>query len=158
MSDPFTPIEALEGVPGALFGLDYGTKTIGIAVSDNGWRVATPLETIRRKKFSADLERLLGQADRYGVGAFVIGLPLNMDGSSGPRIQATRDFARNVKRHTDRPLVSWDERWSTVAAERALIETDTSRAKRREQVDKMAAALILQGALDRLRNLGLPRL
>lgn len=157
MSDPFTPIEALEGISGALFGLDYGTKTIGIAVSDEGWRVASPLETIRRKKFSVDVAHLLEQAERYRVGAFVIGIPVNMDGSAGPRVQSTRDFARNLARQTDRPLVGWDERWSTVEAERALIAMDTSRAKRRQQIDQVAASLILQGALDRLRHLGLPR-
>lgn len=157
MSDPFTPIEALEGVRGALFGLDYGSKTIGIAVSDDGWRVASPLTTIRRTKFTKDVAALLEAAQRYGVAAFVLGLPVNMDGSSGPRVQSTRDFARNLRRHTECPVVAWDERWSTVAAERALIEVDTSRAKRRAQVDQVAASLILQGALDRLRHLGLPR-
>jgi len=156
-SGPFTPIEDLEGRSGALFGLDFGTRTIGIAVSDEGWRVASPLETIRRSKFRADAEALLALADRYNVAAFVVGLPLNMDGTAGPRVQSTRDFARNLSRLTERPVVAWDERWSTVAAERALIEADTSRAKRRQQVDRVAAAIILQGALDRLRALGLPR-
>jgi len=153
---PFVPIEALGSRPGALFGLDFGTRTIGIAVSDEGWRVASPLDTIRRTKFSVDAAALLALADRYNVGAFIVGMPLNMDGTSGPRAQSTRDFARNLSRLTDRPVVAWDERWSTVAAERSLIETDTSRAKRREQVDRVAAAIILQGALDRLRALGLP--
>jgi putative Holliday junction resolvase len=156
LTPPFTPIEGLSGVTGALFGLDYGTKTIGIAVSDEGWRVASPLETIRRGKFATDAATLLALAERYNVAAFVVGLPLNMDGSAGPRAQSTRDFARNLSRLTARPIVAWDERWSTVAAERALIETDTSRAKRRAAVDKVAASLILQGALDRLRALGLP--
>ncbi|MEM9224034.1 MAG: Holliday junction resolvase RuvX [Pseudomonadota bacterium] len=157
MSDPFTPIEQLDGVEGALFGLDFGTRTIGIAVADDGWRIASPLQTIRRKKFSADARILFELADRYGVAAFIVGLPFNMDGSAGPRVQSTRDFARNLKRLDDRPVVGWDERWSTVAANRALIEADTSRARRRHVVDKVAAALILQGALDRLRALGLPR-
>lgn len=156
MSDPFTPIEDIGTLAGALFGLDYGTRTIGIAVSDEGWRIATPLQTIRRTKFKADSAALLALADRYNVAAFVVGLPINMDGSAGPRVQSTRDFARNMARLDPRPLVAWDERWSTVAAERALIETDTSRAKRREAIDKMAATIILQGALDRLRVLGYP--
>ncbi|GAB5374719.1 MAG: Holliday junction resolvase RuvX [Acuticoccus sp.] len=156
MSDPFTPIEELAGHRGALFGLDYGTRTIGIAVADEGWRVASPLETIRRKKFSLDAARLLELATRYNVAAFVVGMPFNMDGSTGPRVQSTRDFARNLGKLDDRPIVAWDERWSTVAANRALLEADTSRAKRRLAVDKVAAALILQGALDRLRALGLP--
>ncbi|XWN33095.1 MAG: Holliday junction resolvase RuvX [Devosia sp.] len=156
MSDPFTAIEDLKGVAGALFGLDFGTRTIGIAVSDNGWRVASPLTTIRRTKFKADSTALLDLADRYTVGALVIGMPFNMDGSVGPRAQSTRDFARNLRKLTDRPLVAWDERLTTVAAERALIETDTSRAKRRQMVDKVAATLILQGALDRLAALNLP--
>ena len=155
MSDPFTPIEALEGRVGALFGLDFGTRTIGIAVSEEGWRIASPLETIRRGKFKADAERLFHLADRYNVCAFVVGLPYNMDGSAGPRVQSTRDFARNLGKLDPRPVVAWDERWSTVAANRAMIEADASRAKRREAVDKIAATLILQGALDRLRALGL---
>ncbi|MEM8552730.1 MAG: Holliday junction resolvase RuvX [Pseudomonadota bacterium] len=157
MADPFTPIEDLAAVSGALMGLDYGTKTIGMAVSDDGWRVSSPLSTIRRAKFTKDVETLLATADRYGVAAFVLGLPLNMDGSAGPRVQATRDFARNLSKRDGRPIVSWDERWSTVAANRALLEVDASRAQRREAVDKVAAAIILQGALDRLRGLGLPR-
>lgn len=153
MSDPFTPIEKLVGHPGALFGLDYGTRTIGIAVADAGWRVASPLETIRRKKFSLDAARLLELATRYDVTAFILGMPFNMDGSSGTRVQSTRDFARNLKKLDARPIIAWDERWSTVAANRALLEADTSRAKRREAIDKVAAAIILQGALDRLRAL-----
>ncbi|RAH99412.1 Holliday junction resolvase RuvX [Acuticoccus sediminis] len=153
---PFTPIEDIGHLRGALFGLDFGTKTIGIAVSDEGWRIATPLHTIRRTKFKADSTALLDLATRYNVTAFVVGLPLNMDGTSGPRAQSTRDFARNMAKLSERPMVAWDERWSTVAAERALIETDTSRAKRRESIDKMAATIILQGALDRLRALDYP--
>lgn len=156
MSDPFTPIEDLADHHGALFGLDYGTRTIGIAVSDEGWRVASPLETIRRKKFGPDAQHLLDLARRYNVAAFVVGMPFNMDGSAGPRVQSTRDFARNLGRLDTRPIVAWDERWSTVAANRAMLEADASRAKRREAVDKVAAAIILQGALDRLRALGLP--
>ena len=156
MTGPFTAIEDIGHLRGALFGLDFGTKTIGIAVSDEGWRIATPLQTIRRTKFGADSKALLDLATRYNVAAFVVGLPLNMDGSSGPRAQSTRDFARNMAKLSERPMVAWDERWSTVAAERALIETDTSRAKRRESIDKMAATIILQGALDRLRALDYP--
>jgi putative Holliday junction resolvase len=151
--NPFIPIEVLAERPGPLFGLDYGTKTIGIAVSDRDGRIASPLDTIRRGKFAGDAARLLALADHWGVVAFVVGMPFNMDGSSGARVQSTRDFARNLGRLTDRPLVAWDERWSTVAAERALLEADTSRAKRREAIDKVAAAIILQGALDRLRRL-----
>ncbi|MEM8855006.1 MAG: Holliday junction resolvase RuvX [Pseudomonadota bacterium] len=156
MSDPFTAIEDLKGVDGALFGLDFGTRTIGISVSDTGWRVASPLTTIRRTKFKADSTALMDLAARYAVGALVIGMPLNMDGSVGPRAQSTRDFARNLQKLTERPLVAWDERLTTVAAERALIEADTSRAKRKLMIDKVAATLILQGALDRLAALNLP--
>ncbi|WP_420394535.1 Holliday junction resolvase RuvX [Acuticoccus sp.] len=157
MTGPFTAIEDIGELRGALFGLDLGTRTIGVAVSDEGWRVAAPLVTIRRTKFRADADALLAHALRYNVVALVVGMPLNMDGSVGPRAQSTRDFARNLARVTDRPLVAWDERWSTVAAERELIATDTSRARRREAIDRHAAAVILQGALDRLRALGLPR-
>jgi putative Holliday junction resolvase len=157
MSETFTPIESIGHLEGALFGLDLGTRTIGIAVSDEGWRVASPLTTIRRRKFAADAGELMSLADRYNVAAFVIGLPYNMNGTAGPRVQSTRAFARNLAGLTDRPLVGWDERWSTAAAERALIESDTSRARRRQQVDRVAASLILQGALDRLAALGLPR-
>jgi len=157
VSDPFTPIEDLGALKGALLGLDLGTKTVGVAVSDEGWRVASPLTTIRRTKFAADAAELLALARRYNAVAFVIGMPFNMDGTAGPRVQSTRAFARNLSRLTDRPIVGWDERWSTAAAERALLESDTSRARRREQVDRVAASLILQGALDRLRALRLPR-
>ncbi|ORE94415.1 Holliday junction resolvase-like protein [Stappia sp. 22II-S9-Z10] len=156
MTGPFTPIDEIGHLKGALFGLDFGTKTIGIAVSDEGWRISAPLHTIRRTKFKADSAELLAMAARYNVAAFVVGLPLNMDGSSGPRAQATRDFARNMLKLNERPMIAWDERWSTVAAERAMLEMDTSRAKRRESIDKMAASIILQGALDRLRALGYP--
>ena len=153
MSGPFTPIEDLSTFDGPLFGLDFGTKTIGIAVSDVGRRIASPLQTLRRTEFGADAEHLFALADEYGVCAFVVGLPFNMDGSAGPRIQSTRDFARNLSRLDARPIVGWDERWSTVAANRAMLEADTSRIKRRENIDKVAAAIILQGALDRLRSL-----
>jgi putative holliday junction resolvase len=136
-----------------LMGLDLGTKTIGLALSDVERRLATPLETLRRGKFSADAATLLQRAEKFDVAGFVIGLPLNMDGSEGPRVQATRAFVRNLGRLTEIPFIFWDERLSTAAVTRALIEQDASRAKRAEVVDRMAAAYILQGALDRLNNL-----
>lgn len=133
-----------------LMGIDLGTKTIGLALSDVERRLASPLETLKRGKFSVDADALLARAQKFDVAAFVIGLPLNMDGSEGPRVQATRAFVRNLGRLTETPLVFWDERLSTAAVTRALIEQDASRAKRAEVVDRMAAAYILQGALDRL--------
>lgn len=136
-----------------LLGLDLGTKTIGIAVSDVMCTVATPVETLKRKKFTIDAEHLLALAEREDAAAFVLGLPINMDGSEGPRAQSTRAFARNLSQKTDIPIVFWDERLSTSAVTRTLLEADSSRAKRAEVVDKMAAAYILQGALDRLKNL-----
>ncbi|MBS1303553.1 Holliday junction resolvase RuvX [Loktanella sp. SALINAS62] len=138
---------------GALAGLDLGTVTIGVAISDVLRGVATPLETIRRKKFGIDAAKLLDLCQRRAVGGLVLGLPLNMDGSEGPRCQATRAFARNLERLTDLPITFWDERLSTVAAERALIEADTSRAKRAQVIDHVAAAYILQGALDRMSHI-----
>lgn len=134
-------------------GLDLGTATIGIALSDRLWSVATPLETLRRKKFSADAERLLAMLTGREAGGIVLGLPRNMDGSEGPRCQSTRAFARNLSKLTSLPISFWDERLSTVAAERALLEADTSRAKRAAVIDHVAAAFILQGALDRLAHL-----
>ena len=139
---------------GALAGLDLGTKTIGIAVSDGLRQVASPLKVIRRQKFTLDATAVLAiAADRRLVG-LVLGLPLNMDGSEGPRAQSTRAFARNLERLTPLPIAFWDERLSTVAAERALLEGDTSRRRRAEVIDQVAAGYILQGALDRLRYLG----
>jgi putative Holliday junction resolvase len=138
----------------ALAGLDLGDKTIGVAVSDRMLSVATPLETIRRSKFTADAAALLAILDAREIGGIVLGLPLNMDGSEGPRCQSTRAFARNLERLTPRPILFWDERLSTVAAERALLEADTSRKRRSEVIDHVAAGYILQGALDRLRHLG----
>ena len=138
---------------GALAGLDLGTKTIGVAVSDGLRSVSTPLETVKRKKFTQDAGRLLEIAQGRELAGFVLGLPRNMDGSEGPRAQSTRAFARNLSRLTDLPIGFWDERLSTVAAERALLEADTSRKRRAEVIDQVAAAYILQGALDRLRNL-----
>lgn len=133
-----------------LAGLDLGTKTIGLALSDTGRGIATPLDTIRRKKFTQDAEKLLEICTNQDVGGLVLGLPLNMDGSEGPRAQATRAFARNLSSKTPLPLVYWDERLSTAAVIRTLLEADSSRAKRAGVVDKMAAAYILQGFLDRL--------
>ncbi|MEM7522274.1 MAG: Holliday junction resolvase RuvX [Pseudomonadota bacterium] len=137
-----------------VFGLDLGTKTIGVAISDLRLSVASPAETIRRKKFGVDAAALLAIADERDAAGFVLGLPRNMDGSEGPRCQSTRSFARNLARLTPLPTVFWDERLSTVAAERALLEADQSRKRRAEVVDKMAAAYILQGALDRLAHMG----
>ena len=137
----------------ALAGLDLGTKTIGVALSDRMLTVATPTETIKRKKFTADAERLVALLKDREIGGIVLGLPRNMDGSEGPRCQSTRAFARNFSRLWDGPITYWDERLSTVAAERALLEADTSCAKRAELIDHVAASYILQGALDRLRHL-----
>ena len=137
-----------------LIGLDLGTKTIGVAVSDVELRVATPLTTIRRTKFKADAAELLRIAENEKAFAIVIGLPLNMDGSEGPRAQAARAFGRNLSPLLDVPIVYWDERLSTVAAERVMIEADLSRKKRAERIDAAAAAIILEGALGRLANIG----
>ncbi|HCL64236.1 MAG TPA: Holliday junction resolvase RuvX [Rhizobium sp.] len=150
-------IEELGAVlkPGhAVAGLDLGTKTIGLAMSDLGRRFSTPRPVIKRVKFTKDAEILLCFAEKEKVAAFIIGLPVNMDGSSGPRVQATRAFVRAMSEKTDIPFVFWDERLSTVAAERALLEMDVSRAKRAERIDSAAASFILQGALDRLSALG----
>ena len=136
-----------------LIGLDLGTKTIGVAVSDGLLSIATPLETIRRRTFTTDAARVLEIAAARGLGGIVLGLPRNMDGSEGPRCQSTRAFARNLSRLTDLPIGFWDERLSTVAAERALLEADTSRKRRAEVIDHVAAGYILQGALDRLAHM-----
>ncbi|SHG78017.1 putative holliday junction resolvase [Kaistia soli DSM 19436] len=137
----------------ALFGLDLGTKTIGVAISDLGRRMASPLVLIVRRKFTLDVEELGKLIAKHKPAAIVIGLPLNMDGSEGPRAQATRSFVRNLLPLIDIPVVFWDERLSTVAVTRTLLEADTSRKRRGELVDKMAAAFILQGALDRLAKI-----
>lgn len=137
----------------ALMGLDLGTKTIGVAVSDTFRSVSTPLETVRRKKFGVDAARLLELAKERNIAGIVLGLPYNMDGTEGPRCQSTRAFARNLARLTDIPITYWDERLSTVAAERALLEADTSRKRRSEVIDHVAAGYILQGVLDRLTHL-----
>ncbi|HRO11991.1 Holliday junction resolvase RuvX [Amaricoccus sp.] len=134
-------------------GLDLGTRTIGVAVSDTSRRVASPLETIRRTKFSADAAALLRLAEARRIGGLVLGLPRNMDGSEGPRAQSTRAFARNLAGLTELPITFWDERLSTVAAERALLEADASRRRRAEVIDHVAAGYILQGLLDRLAHL-----
>jgi len=142
------------GSSGRLLGLDLGTKTIGLALSDVSRTIATPLETIRRTKFMNDVNNLLELTQQFDIYAFVLGLPLNFNGTEGPRAQATRSFARNLTRQIDLPLAFWDERLSTVAAERTLLDADASRKRRSEVIDKMAAAFILQGALDRLANIG----
>ena len=135
-----------------LMGLDLGTKTIGLAVSDIMFKIATPLETIKRSKFTKDTQSLRAFEETHNIGALVIGLPLNMDGSEGPRVQASRAFARNLLQQKDQPIVFWDERLSTSAVTRTLIDADMSRTKRADVVDKMAAAYILQGVLDLLNN------
>jgi putative Holliday junction resolvase len=138
---------------GALIGLDLGTKTIGVATSDPDRKLATAVETVARKTFSVDAKHLLAlAAERKAVG-FVLGLPINMDGSEGPRAQSTRAFARNLGKLTELPIALWDERLSTVAVERDLIAADVSRKKRAAVIDQHAAAFILQGALDRLARL-----
>ncbi|WHA40069.1 Holliday junction resolvase RuvX [Agrobacterium larrymoorei] len=150
----------IEELPGflqagqAIAGLDLGTKTIGLAMSDLSRRFATPRPVLKRIKFTQDAQVLLDFAAKEKVAAFVIGLPMNMDGSAGPRVQATRAFVRAMSEKTEIPFVFWDERLSTVAAERALLEMDVSRAKRAERIDSAAASFILQGALDRLSALG----
>jgi len=138
---------------GALIGLDLGSKTIGVAVSDPDRKLAAPVETIRRKTFSADAKTLLALAGERRVTGFVLGLPINMNGTEGPRAQSTRAFARNFGRLTELTIALWDERLSTAAVERALITADASRAKRAAAIDAHAAAYILQGALDRLASL-----
>ena len=138
---------------GALAGLDLGDKTIGVAVSDLRRSVASPLSTIRRTKFTADAEALLTLTRARDIRGLILGLPRNMDGSEGPRAQSTRAFARNLSRISDLPIAFWDERLSTVAAERALLLADTSRKRRSEVIDHVAAGFILQGALDRLGHM-----
>ena len=134
-----------------LMGLDLGTKTIGVAVSDLSRTIATARTTLRRTKLSRDIEALRAMIEGEGVGGIVVGLPVNMDGSEGPRAQSARDTAANLARVLALPVAFWDERWSTVAAERAMLDADLSRRKRARKVDQVAAAYILQGALDRLR-------
>lgn len=139
-----------------LLGLDLGSKTIGLALSDVERRIATPLETIRRVKFGQDAAALLRIAETHAVAGLIIGLPLNMDGSEGPRVQSTRAFIRNLAPLTSLPVALWDERLSTLAVTRTLLDADASRARRAAVIDKMAAAYILQGALDRLLRMSDP--
>jgi len=156
MPAPILPlIDAVAQWParGALIGLDLGTKTIGVAVSDPDRRLATAVETIQRTAFRVDAARLLAIAGERKAVGFVLGLPINMDGSEGPRAQSTRAFARNLAGLTDLAIALWDERLSTAAVERELIANDVSRARRAEVIDQHAAVFILQGALDRLANL-----
>ncbi|WP_299982510.1 Holliday junction resolvase RuvX [uncultured Ruegeria sp.] len=151
--DTFEDFAAALSPMSALMGLDLGEKTIGVSVSDRMRGVATPLETVRRKKFTLDSARLIEIVTDREIGGIVLGLPLNMDGSEGPRCQSTRAFARNLMRLTELPIGFWDERLSTVAAEKALLEADTTRKRRGQVIDHVAAGYILQGALDRLRFL-----
>jgi putative Holliday junction resolvase len=150
-----TPADFAAALPRnrAIAGLDLGTVTIGVAISDLSLTVATPQETIKRTKFSADAATLLAILTKRDIAGIVLGLPLNMDGSEGPRCQSTRAFARNLERLTPLPITYWDERLSTVAAERALLAADTSRKRRAQVIDHVAAGYILQGLLDRLANL-----
>ena len=160
MTAQVVSIEHLHGLLGRhqrLMGLDLGTKTIGLALSDVERRIATPLATIRRVKFTKDIEQLRLHLDRFEIGALVMGLPLNMDGSEGPRVQATRSFVRQAIPLLGKSVIFWDERLSTAAVTRALIAQDASRARRQDVVDRMAAAYILQGALDRLALLSAQR-
>ncbi|MBL4598208.1 MAG: Holliday junction resolvase RuvX [Rhizobiaceae bacterium] len=145
-----TQLPPLHKIGQRLIGLDLGSKTIGIALSDGRLRIASAFQTLRRTKFKQDAEFLLALAEREQAVGFVIGLPLNMDGSEGPRVQATRAFIRNMGNLGELPFILWDERLSTVAAERVMIEADMSRKKRAEKIDAAAATFILQGALDRL--------
>ena len=138
----------------AVFGLDFGEKTIGVAASDLRRSVASPIMVIRRTKFNEDAKALLALVAERNIAGLILGLPRNMDGSEGPRAQATRAFARNLVKLTDLPIGYWDERLSTVAAERALLEADTSRKRRNEVIDQVAAGYILQGALDRMGYIG----
>ncbi len=152
----FDAIEAFAAVLGPhrrLIGIDLGTKTIGLALSDVTRTIATPLETIRRVKFTPDANRMLEIAAEHAIAGLVLGLPVNLDGTEGPRAQATRAFARNIIKMSPLPILLWDERLSTAAAERTLLEADTSRKRRAEVIDKMAASIILQGALDCMRHL-----
>lgn len=153
MSDIITPIPEFKAAVGdykRILGLDIGSKTIGLALSDPMQMVASPMETIRRGKFSKDAERLREIVESQNVGGFVLGWPVNMDGSKGPRCQSTMAFSRNLFEKIPLPQALWDERMSTAAVERTLLEADSSRARRAEVVDKMAAAYILQGALHAL--------
>lgn len=146
--------DPLAAIPptGKILGLDLGTKTIGVAVSDGMRYSASPLETIKRTKFTQDAERIIALVAENNAVALILGLPLNMDGTEGPRVQSTRAFARNLAQKLDLPIAFWDERLSTSAVTRMMIEADLRRDRRAEVVDKLAASYILQGALDRLRR------
>jgi putative holliday junction resolvase len=160
---PPASVVAIEALPqllqreARLLGLDVGTKTVGMALSDVTRAIAIPYDTIRRTKFTEDVKLISKVIAASEVRALVIGLPINLDGSEGRRAQSTRAFARNLANHVDLPMVFWDERLSTAAVERHLIEADASRKRRAEVIDRMAAAYILQGALDRLKRLAEPR-
>jgi putative Holliday junction resolvase len=147
-----TELKPLLAAGTRLLGLDVGTKTIGMALSDTTHIVASPLDTIRRTRFREDLKRMLAEIERHKVGGIVIGLPLALDGSDSPRTQGVRQFAKNLTAHMALPVVFWDERLSTAAVERGMIEADLSRSRRAELIDKAAAAYILQGLLDRLNH------
>ena len=151
LDDPETFINL--SASGRLIGIDAGSKTLGLALSDVLRTIASPLETIKRRKFSVDVLRLKELAETHEVSGWVLGLPLHLDGTTGPRVQATQAFARNLAAQSPLPILLWDERLSTVAAERVLLEADASRARRSAVIDKMAASIILQGALDRFGHL-----
>ena len=149
---PVLTIDDFAATTGPLLGLDPGTKTLGLAISDRTRLIATPLKTIRRTKFTPDAAELLEIYDTNEAVGLVIGLPVNMDGSAGPRVQSVKDFAINLTKIRDLPILFWDERLSTMAVTRGMLAADMSRKKRAENVDKLAASYILQGVLDRLRN------
>jgi putative Holliday junction resolvase len=144
-------LEDLRETSGALLGLDPGTKTLGLAISDRTRLIATPLETIRREKFTLDAKYLLNIYTKNEASALIVGLPINMNGTHGPRTQSVRDFCNNLLKLEDLPIFLWDERLSTMAVTRGMLEADMTRKKRKENVDKLAAGYILQGVLDRLR-------
>lgn len=151
----YDDVEAFEAALAAgrrLIGIDLGTRTIGLALSDVTRMIASPMQTIRRTKFTADVAQLLAVAAEHEIAGFVLGLPANLDGREGPRAQSTRAFARNLNKISALPILLWDERLSTQAAERTLLEADQSRKRRAEVIDKMAATIIMQGALDRMRG------
>lgn len=144
-------LEDLRETTGALLGVDPGTKTFGLAISDRTRLIATPLETIRREKFTLDAQHLLKVYANNQASALIVGLPVNMNGTHGPRTQSVKDFCANLSKLQDLPIFLWDERLSTMAVTRGMLEADMSRKKRKENVDKLAASYILQGVLDRLR-------
>ncbi len=149
---PLISLSDLKETSGPLLGLDPGTKTLGLAISDTTRLIASPLETIRRTKFTPDSQRLIGLYGTNQASALIVGMPINMDGSHGPRAQSVRDFCINLMARKDLPIFMWDERLSTIAVTRTMLEGDLSRKKRAHNVDKLAAAYILQGVLDRLRS------